>query len=91
MGWIESESIGLLGPGLTDVLVGGEAQESLEPTGEVVGYDEVDEMAAQLLVGLVVVALHSRVLECRVHSFDLAVSPGMVWLGDLSLLLMPFL
>src|SRR3990167_67675 len=82
MGWIESESIGLFRPGLTDVLVGGKAQEGLEPTGEVVGHDEVDEMAAQLLVGLVVVALYSRFLKCPVHSFDLAVGPGMVRLGE---------
>ena len=82
MGWIESEALGLFGPGLTDVFVGGEAEEGLETTGEVVGDDEVGEMASQLFMGLVVVALHSRFLERPVHSFDLAVGPGMVRLGE---------
>ena len=79
--WIASEALGLFGPGLTDVFVGGEAEEGLDPTGEVVGDDEVGEMTSQLLVGLVV-ALHSRFLERPVHSFDLAVGPGVVWLGE---------
>lgn len=82
MGRIESEAVGLFEPGLAEVFLGGKAQEGLEPTGEVIGHDEVDEMAAQLLMGLVVVALHSRLLKCPVHPFDLAVGLRMVRLGE---------
>ena len=82
MGWVESEANGLFGPGVTDVFVRGEAREGLEATGEVVSHDEVSEMASQLVVGLVVVALHSRFLDRPVHSFDLAVRPRMVGLCE---------
>jgi hypothetical protein len=70
-----------LGPGFTDVFVG-EVHEGLEPTGQVVSHDEVGEVASQLALGFAVVALHSRFLEAPVHSFDLAVRPGRVRLGE---------
>lgn len=46
--------------------------------GEVVGCGEVGEMASQLIVSLVVIALRRRFLDCPVHSFDLIVGPGVV-------------
>ena len=67
---------------LADVFVGRQAFQGLEPAGEVVGRDEVGEMAAQLVVGFVVVAFDRRFLEGSVHALDLAVGPGMVGLGQ---------
>ena len=43
---VEVESFGLFCPGFADELVGREAFEGLEPSGEVVGVDEVCEVAS---------------------------------------------
>src|SRR5271154_967907 len=59
---------------------GGEAPEGFEPSGEVVGVDEVLQVGAQLVVGLVEAAFDSRVLDGAVHSFDLPVGPWMLGL-----------
>lgn len=79
---IEPESLWLFCPGVADVFVGCEAFEGLEAPGEVVGGDEVVEMAAELVVAVVVVALDGRVLDRAVHPFDLTVGPRMVRLGQ---------
>ena len=50
----------------------------LEPSGEIVGVEEIGEVPAQLVMVLVVVAFDGRLLDCSVHSLDLAVRPGMV-------------
>ncbi len=63
-----------------DELVWGEAPEGFEPSGEVVGVDEVLQVGSQLVVGFVEVAFDSRVLDSAVHSFDLPVDPGMLGL-----------
>ncbi len=39
-------------------------------------------MGLQLVMGLVVEALHGRLFERAVHPLDLAVGPRMVWLGE---------
>ena len=39
-------------------------------------------MAAQLVVVVVVIPFDGRLLDCSVHSLDLAVRPGMVRLGQ---------
>jgi transposase len=64
---IEGESFGLFCPGPADVFVGRETFKGLEPLGEVVGADEVGEVAAQLVVGVVVEALAAirPLLEAR--------------------------
>jgi hypothetical protein len=82
MDWLELESFGLDCPLLADELVGGEAFEGFEPSGEIVGVEEVGEVAAQLVTVLVMVAFDGRLLDCPVHSLDLAVRPGMVRLGQ---------
>src|SRR6202047_3683410 len=82
MDWIEDEAIRLFCPCLADVFVGRQAFQGLEPAGEVVGRDEVGEMAAQLVVGFVVVAFDRRFLEGSVHALDLAVGQG--WWGLVS-------
>ena len=46
MDWVEDESIRLRCPCLADVFVRCEASEGLEPAAEVVGRDEVGEVAA---------------------------------------------
>lgn len=69
------------GPRLADVLVGCEALEGLEPAGEVIRRDEIGEMAAKLVVALVVKALDGGVLDGAVHPFDLTVGPRVPGLG----------
>ncbi len=58
MDGIESKSIGFCLPAFADEFVGREAKERFESFGEVVGSDEVAEVDTQLVVGVVVVALH---------------------------------
>ena len=71
------EPVRLFCPAFADVFVGCEAFEGLEPLGEVVGRDKVDEVLAQLVVGLVVEALDGCFLDGPVHPLDLAIGPGM--------------
>src|SRR5436190_22163325 len=59
-----------------------EAFEGLQTACEIVGGDEVGEMTAQLVVIVVVIAFDGCVLDRAVHSFDLAVGPGMIDLGE---------
>jgi hypothetical protein len=47
MDWLELESFGLDCPLLADELVGREAFEGFEPSSEIVGGEEVGEVAAQ--------------------------------------------
>jgi hypothetical protein len=60
-------------PGSADELVGCEALQGLEPSGEVVGLDEVAEVLSELVVALVMIALDGRVLDGSVHSLDLTI------------------
>jgi hypothetical protein len=60
---IEAESIWLFCPELADELIGREAFERLQSLGEVVGRDEVCEMGSQFVMGVVVEALYSYVLD----------------------------
>lgn len=82
MGWIEFESLWFFCPDRTDVFVRCESFECLEPSGEVVGVDEVGEMLSEVLVGLVVEAFDGCFFEGSVHAFDLAVGPGVLGLGE---------
>jgi hypothetical protein len=63
-------------PSLADELVGGEAFQRLQPAAKVISGDEVAEMAAQLMVVVLVVALDGCFLDGAVHPFDLAVVQG---------------
>ena len=47
----------------------------------IVGIKEVAEMAAKLIVTIVVIPFYGRVPNRAVHPFDLPVGPWMVWLG----------
>ena len=79
---IEPESFGLFCPYFADVFVRGEALEGLQPPGEVVSGDEVVEVATQLVVAVIVVALDGRLLDCPIHPLDLAVGPRVVRLRE---------
>ena len=46
----------------------------------IVGVKEVTEMAAQLIVTVIVIPFYGRVLNRAVHPFDLSIGPWMVWL-----------
>ena len=46
------------------------------------GSQEVGEVLAKLLVSVVTIALYGGVLERPVHSFDLPVGLGVIWLGQ---------
>jgi hypothetical protein len=79
MGWgIEIKSVRLFLPTFTDELVDGETSESLEPFGEVVGDNEVNEVHLLLVVAVVVVTLNGIFFDRSVHALDLPVGPRMV-------------
>lgn len=63
--WVEDESLSLRGPGLADEFVRGESFECLEAASEVVGFDEVVEMAIELPMVVVVIALDGRLRSDR--------------------------
>jgi hypothetical protein len=67
---------------LADVFVVREAVEGLEALGQVVGGEEVGEVASELLVAVVVIAPDGRLLECAVHPLDLTIGPGVVGFGE---------
>src|SRR5579862_9112123 len=54
----------------------------LRRLAEVVGLDEVSEVVAELVVGVVVEPPDGGVLDGAVHAFDLAIGPRMLWLGQ---------
>ena len=70
---IELESFWLTCPLFADELVGRETLEGLEAPAEIVGVDEVGEMASQLIMIVIVISLDSRILNCAVHALDLAI------------------
>lgn len=82
MGRVEPESFWLGCPCFADVFVWREAPKRLEAPGEVVGRDEVGQMASQLVVTVIVVSLDGRLLDGPVHAFDLPVGPGVMRLGQ---------
>src|SRR3546814_5241451 len=56
--------------------------ERLEATAVVVCVDEVVEVCRQLGMAVVMVALDRCFLDGAVHSFDLAIGPGVLHLGQ---------
>ena len=79
---VERESYWFGCPCFADGFVGGETLEGLQSAAEVVGVDEVVEVPAELVVGVVVEALDGGFLDRPVHAFDLTVGPGMARLGQ---------
>ncbi len=62
--------------------MGSETFEGLEPATEVIGVDEVIEVALELTVVLIMEAPDGGVFDGAVHALDLAVRPRMLWLGQ---------
>ena len=82
MDWVEFESFRLICPYFADVFVWGEALERLQTPGVIVPIDKVREMASEVVVAVVMIALDGCVLDRPVHAFDLPVGPWMVRLGQ---------
>jgi hypothetical protein len=70
---VEGEALGLFCPGATDRFVGRQTTESLQPSGEVVGCNEVGQVLPKLGVALVVISPDRCFFQRPVHSFDLPV------------------
>lgn len=64
---IKCESFRFGCPDFADVFVRREAFEGLQPTGEVISFDEVFQVLAELLVAVVVEALDGRFLSLMVR------------------------
>ena len=79
---IERELFPLGCPCFADGFVGCEAFEGFEAAAEIVGVDEVGQVASELLVCFVVEAFDGGFLECPVHAFDLSVGPRVAWFGQ---------
>jgi len=79
---VDFESFGLFCPDASDTFVGCEATQGLQSAAVIIGVDEQLEVLPQLFVADVVIALDGGVLDGAVHSFDLAVGPRMVGLGE---------
>ena len=79
---IDSESLWVVCPDFADVFVRCEAFERLEASAVIVGADEVGEVALQLTMAIVVIALDGGFLDRSVHAFDLAIRPRMLDLGQ---------
>ena len=62
--------------------LGCEAPEGLQASAEVVGIDEVGQVASELVVRRMVEAFNGGVLGRPVHALDLAVGPRVPWLGQ---------
>jgi hypothetical protein len=65
-----------------DELVRGEAAQGLEPPAVVVGLDEELQVAPELVVAAVMVALDGGVLDRAVHPLDLTIGPRVPRLGQ---------
>ena len=75
---IELESFRLGSPAFADELIRREAFERLEPSRIIVGVDDVTEVSAQLIMTVIVAALHRGVFDGPVHSLHLTICPRMV-------------
>ena len=69
-------------PAFIDELIGRETFERFQPPTEIVGVDEVDEVAAKLVMAVVVIAFDGGFFGGAVHALNLAVGPGMIDLGE---------
>ncbi len=64
-------------PDLAKEFIRCETAKGFEAPGKIIGSDEVSQMLAEMVVGLVVEALDGRFLDRSVHPLDLAIRPGM--------------
>ena len=75
MDWIEFEPLRFNNPLFADELVGRQALEGFQPSSKIAGADEVGEVLSQLVMVVVVEAFDGGVLDCAVHTLDLAIRP----------------
>jgi hypothetical protein len=68
-------------PLFADALHGREAFQRLEPSSEIVGSDEIGQVAMELIVAVVMEASNGGYLDGAVHPFDPTVGPGLFHLG----------
>jgi hypothetical protein len=78
---IEDELIWLRSPDFADVFVRYEATACLETACIIVGFKEVAEMVAKLIVTIVVMPLDGPGFDCAVHAVNLPTCPRVCWLG----------
>jgi hypothetical protein len=82
MVWNEFEALWLFCPESAAGFVGRKSFAGLEPSGEVVGGDEVCEVTAQLIVSLGEETLDGGFFEGSIHALDLAVGPWVLGFGQ---------
>ena len=82
MGWIESESVWFFCPGFADKFEWREALQCLEPSGEVIGVDEVREVAAKLVMVIIVIPFDGCLFDGSIHAFYLSIGPWVLWFGQ---------
>jgi len=75
---IEDESLWLRSPEFADVVVKREAAQHLQAMREIICIQEVGEVAAKLIVAVIVIPLDRCVCDRVVHSFNLTFGPRMV-------------
>lgn len=54
-----------------------EATERFQSSFEIIGIQEVGELAAKLIMAVLVIPFDRRCFDCPVHPFNLAVGPRM--------------
>src|SRR6187200_1180212 len=79
---VEPEPLRLDCPLFAGELVGCETLEGFEPATKVVGGNEVVEVAPELRMAAVVVALNGGLFDGPVHPLDLTVGPRVIGLGQ---------
>ncbi len=65
-------------PLFADEFVRGKVFEGLEPSGKIMGIDEIGEVVSQLGVIVIVESFDGRLLDGSVHALYLPVRPGML-------------
>ena len=75
---VQSESLRLFCPELTDSFKRRESTKTLKALGEVVRIEEGGQMRAKTFVGRVEEPANGCVLDGAVHPFDLAIGPRMI-------------
>lgn len=79
---IEREALSVRCSRLANGLVGHEPLEGPQSSAEIVGIDEVGQVASELVVRFVVEAWDGCIFKRSVHAFDLAVGPRVTRLGQ---------
>jgi hypothetical protein len=82
MAWVNGKSFRLFLPTFADVLIWCKALERCESLRKIIGHQESMQMLFQVVMGLVVILFHGGIFARTVHTFHLAIGPGMVGFGQ---------